>query len=197
MNESRNQLDWAAFCYLSGEMSPTEAEQFEAQLADEQEAREALGRAVELTQVVVAAESHCEELVVPASSGKSGSGKAGWGTRLAWMAIGGLASLVIAMVWTGGLAQFGFGLRNAGISSENGALATAWSATRDSLREAIEEGPLHPLSAAGGDADEDPAGELTDELVVADAPSWMTVAVEGLASEMDQDEPGSDEPLVN
>jgi hypothetical protein len=194
MNECRNELEWQAFCYLSGEMSPAEAERFEARLEGEQEAREALARAVELTQVVAAAESQCGELVTPASSGK-----AGWGSRLAWMAVGGLASLVIAMVWTGGLSRFGFGPQNAAISSENGALATAWSATRVVLQETIEVGPLHPLAAANGEAEDDQAagGELTEELVVADAPSWMTVAIEGLASEMDQDESGSDEPLVN
>ena len=191
-HECRNELDWAAFCYLSGEMSAAESEQFEARLADEQEAREALARAVELTQVVAAAESQFEELVVAPHASRTS-----WGTRISWMAVGGLAAALLAMVWTGGLSQLGFGPEKAGISSESGALATAWSATRDSLRETMEKGPLHPLSAANADADEDPASELTEELVVADAPAWMTIAIEGLAGEMDQDESGSDEPLVN
>jgi hypothetical protein len=121
-----------------------------------------------------------------------------WSTRLAWMAIGGLASLAIAMVWSGGFAKWGFEQENAGISSASDALAAAWSATRIELRESSEVGPLHPLTAAAAEADEYPASDLpADELAVADAPAWMTIAIEGLASEMmDQDEAG-DEPVVN
>jgi hypothetical protein len=199
VNESRNELDWLAFCFLSGEMSPAEAERFEARLEGEQEAREALARAVELTQVVAAVEATCEASTPSLARRVSVRSAGNWTTRLSWMAIGGLASLVIAMVWTGGLSRFSFGPQNAGISSENGALATAWSATRAVLQETVDVGPLHPLSAANGEVDDDQvaSGELTDELVVVEAPSWMTVAIEGLASEMDQDEPGSDEPLVN
>lgn len=191
VSERENQLEWIAFCYLTGELNPAEAEQFEVRLADDQAAREALARAVELTQMVAAAESGCGDLVAPAAREP-----ASWSTRLSWMAIGGLASLVIAMVWSGGLPRFGRGPEN---SRENDALASAWSATRMELGETSEVGPLHPLTSnSEGDDDQPAVGELTDELVVADAPSWMTVAVEGLASEMmDQDESGSDEPVVN
>jgi hypothetical protein len=189
-----NQLEWTAFCYAAGELGPVEAEQFEVRLADDQEAREALARAVELTQVVAAAESQVGDLVAPAAR-KSAS----WSTRLSWAAIGGLASLIIAMVWSGRLPNFPGSSENAEISSQHDALASAWSATRDELRETSEVGPLHPLTSTNSDADGDqPAvSELADELVVADAPAWMTIAIEGLASEMmDQDEAG-DEPVVN
>ena len=189
VNERENQLEWTAFCYASGELNPAESEQFELRLADDQEAREALARAVELTQVVAAAESTCGDLVAPAARKQTS-----WTTRLSWMAIGGLAALVLAMVWSGGWSQFGFGPENAGISGQNGALASAWSATFES-DETSDVGPLHPLTAALSEDDDDQPA--TDELVVADAPAWMTIAIEGLASEMmDQDESG-DEPVVN
>ena len=195
VNECRNELEWTAFCYASGELSPAEAEQFETRLADEQEAREALARAVELTQLAAAAESSCGELVAPAVSKRTS-----WTTRLSWMAIGGLASLVLAMVWSGGLSRLGFGPENSRITGENDALASAWSDTRGVLRDSTEIGPLHPLAAANSEADDDqPAvAEISaDELAVADAPTWMTIAIEGLAGEMmDQDESG-DEPVVN
>ena len=42
------EIDWQAFLYLSGEMSPAEAKTFEDQLAHDQEAREAVAAAVEL-----------------------------------------------------------------------------------------------------------------------------------------------------
>lgn len=199
VSERENQLEWTAFCYASGDLSLAETEQFEARLADDQEAREALARAVELTQVVAAAESQCGELVV-------GYKRVNWTTRLSWAAIGGLAALVLATVWSGGLSRFGVEPTNAGISSKNGALASAWSETRIELRDLAEIGPLHPLTGINSEADDDQpaenelsADELTaDELAVSDAPAWMTIAIEGLASEMmDQDESGSDEPVVN
>jgi hypothetical protein len=195
-HECHNELDWAAFCYLAGEMSPAETEQFEARLADEQPAREALARAVELTQVVAAAESTEHALVVPESN------QSNWMTRLSWMAVGGLASAALAMLWSGGHFSAAPSAESEQIAAENTELAAFWAETREQLRTASEIGPLHPRTFASADADEDstvaalagdPAG---NSFLMADAPSWMTAAVEGLASEMDQDKLG-DEPLVN
>jgi ferric-dicitrate binding protein FerR (iron transport regulator) len=45
---------WQAFLYVSGEMSPAEAEEFEAQLADDQTAREAVADAVQLLATMAA-----------------------------------------------------------------------------------------------------------------------------------------------
>jgi hypothetical protein len=202
VNECRNQLDWSAFCYLSGEMSPAEAEQFEARLADEQEVREALARAVELTQVVAAAESQCGEPVVAAQLRRTS-----WTTRISWMAVGGLAAAALAMVWSSGSLGIWPSKEDPQLAqqhneAQHNELAAFWAETRDELQSASEIGPLHPRTLINGEGD-DEAGESDlaaaggDELLAADAPSWMTVAIEGLASEMDQDEPGSDEPLVN
>ncbi|HMC10306.1 MAG TPA: hypothetical protein VKH44_03415, partial [Pirellulaceae bacterium] len=91
-----NDLDWLAFCYAAGELDSAEAEQFEARLADDQSAREALARAVEFTQTVAAAESQYGDFVVLAAHAQSE-----WNKRLSWMAIGGLASLLLALLWSG------------------------------------------------------------------------------------------------
>lgn len=195
-HECQNQLDWTAFCYLSGEMSPVEAEQFEARLADEQPAREALARAVELTQVVAAAESQCGELApsLTLRVGVADRRRTSWSTRLAWMAIGGLASVVIAMLWSGMNVEpvAENGLESAG----NGALASAWSQTRIQLTGASDIGPLHPISIALNDSDDEFTADADDDLLlVADAPSWMTAAVAGLAGEMEEDLPASNETV--
>src|SRR5437773_11933032 len=91
-----NELDWLAFCYAAGELDAAEAEAFEARLADEQPAREALACAVELTQTIAAAEAQSGDFVVPALRVTSD-----WNSRLSWMAIGGLASLLLALLWSG------------------------------------------------------------------------------------------------
>src|SRR5437763_10961919 len=94
--DHRNDLDWLAFCYAAGELGSAEAELFEARLADDQAAREALARAVELTQTVAAAETQCGDQVLPA-----GRTNLDWNRRLSWMAVGGLAALLLAMLWSG------------------------------------------------------------------------------------------------
>src|SRR5262245_35404420 len=94
--ECTNELDWQAFCYAAGELNAAEAEQFERRLAEDQGAREALARAVEMTQVVAAAEAQCGDLVTPAATAKRD-----WSSRLSWMAIGSVAALLLAVLWSG------------------------------------------------------------------------------------------------
>ncbi len=48
----RDELDWLAFRYISNEMTATEADAFEQRLANDQLAREAVARAVDLVQAV-------------------------------------------------------------------------------------------------------------------------------------------------
>ena len=52
--EHDSDIFWQAFRYVAGEMSPAEAESFEHCLDQDQEAREAVARAVELTGAVAA-----------------------------------------------------------------------------------------------------------------------------------------------
>src|SRR5437016_14511109 len=109
--DHNNDLDWLAFCCAAGELDADQTEQFEARLADDQAAREALARAVELTQIVAAAESQCGDFVVPGAHSFVVPGahsfvvpgahstvvvanrtNSDWNRRLSWMAVGGLAS---------------------------------------------------------------------------------------------------------
>jgi anti-sigma factor RsiW len=179
-NECPNELDWSAFCYAAGELSPAEAEQFESRLADEQSAREALARAVELTQTVAAAESQADKfqddrLVVPARRAV-----AEWSTRLSWMAMGGLASVAIALVWAGVV-----GHSSSGPSEKQLALANAWTQTRAEIAQAKEDGLWLPPTWMFGEADEDllAMNDAGDESALSETPSWMTAAVFGLAGE--------------
>ena len=53
-SDAQNELQWLAFRYVAGELSGDEAAQFEDRLDHDQQAREAVAGAVELTQAVVA-----------------------------------------------------------------------------------------------------------------------------------------------
>jgi hypothetical protein len=174
-SECPNQLEWSAFMYAAGELPAAEAEQFEARLADDQAAREALARAVALTQTVVAAESQAESFVVPAQRQA-----ASWGTRLAWMAIGGLASIVIALVWSGALQNSA-----SGPSDKQIALATAWTQARAGIAQAKEDGLWLPAtwtpseSWSLSDADEEllAVNDASVDSLPGETPSWLTAAV--------------------
>jgi len=160
-----NELDWLAFCYAADELEATEAQAFEAQLAEEQPAREALARAVELAQTVAAAEAQCGEFVVPASRTKND-----WNSRISWMAIGGLASVLLALLWSGVVGPTWRTAQRSFHAQSQQNLASAWYQTRLEIREA---GLWTP--AGSSDDDELPA-DVKDEMAD-DMPSWMTAAV--------------------
>ena len=168
INES--DLDWLAFCYTAGELNAADAEQFEASLGDDQLAREALARAVELTQTVAAAESQID-LVMPARRTESD-----WTRRVSWMAIGGLASLLVALLWSG---LVGPTWHSRGGSRSQ--LAMAWNQTRSDFAEVRDAA----LWSSDGDFDENVIDLAADD--VPQAPSWMTAAVFNVSMENSAD----------
>jgi hypothetical protein len=161
-NDINNDLDWLAFCYAAGELDAADAEQFEARLADDQAAREALARAVELTQTVAAAESQCGDFVTLAKHTQSD-----WNRRISWMAVGGLASLLLALLWSGVVGPTWHKIGNASRSQ----LAMAWNQTRSEFPEIRDAA----LWSSPNDMDDDTADVAIDDMP--DAPSWMMAAV--------------------
>lgn len=181
LRNDENELDWLAFCYVAGELSGGEAEQFEAHLADDQAAREALARAVELSQAVAAVEAQSEYLVTPRARIKSD-----WNTRLSWMAIGGVASLLIALLWSGVVGPTWRRL-DAGNRQQ---LALAWNITRSEMADVKEAGLWLPPMM--GEMEDDSVGETAIDDVAIDEPSWLTAAVFARTSD---DSNGPAEPL--
>jgi hypothetical protein len=192
--ERQSELDWLAFCYAAGELSSAETEQFEVRLADDQAAREALARAVELTQIVAAAEAQSGEFITPAV--RSGNE---WNTRLSWMAIGGLASLLVALLWSGVVGPTWTAAQRRFSAASQHELALAWNMTRTEIANVREAGLWLPGPAAN-EADDEPGNDLRiDEMGVDESPSWMTAAVFGQATD-DSDQPNqpfSNERLEN
>src|SRR5262245_23003361 len=133
IDNSHNDLDWLAFSYAAGELDPAQAEQFEFRLADDQAAREALARAVELCQVVTAAEIQSVNYVTPAAKTH-----ANWNHRLSWMAVGGLASLLLALLWTGVVGPTWHTAQLHSFSKQN--LAFAWTQTKHEIANVREAG---------------------------------------------------------
>jgi len=168
--DHNHDLDWLAFCYAAGELDAADAERFEARLADDQAAREALARAVELTQTVAAAETQCGDLVTPAARTNLD-----WNRRLSWMAVGGLASVLVALLWSGFIGPTWHTAQHRFTANSRYQLAMAWTETRNEFADVREAALWLPPA---NDVNEDASwGFMSDDEVVADAPSWMTAAV--------------------
>lgn len=191
MTNNQQELDWLAFSYAAGELEISDREQFEARLAADQGAREALARAVELCQTVSAVEAQCGEHVTVAAHAQIA-----WNQRLSWMAVGGLASLLIAVLWTGvvGPAWQSANRHFRSFSQQN--LASAWTETRTEIANVREAGYWPSLSTT--EADDDVSGiSALDENLLEDAPSWMTAAVFSLPMNNSATDPAPNHRLEN
>jgi hypothetical protein len=169
--EYGNELDWLAFCYAAGEMTPAEADVFEQRLADDQAAREALARAVELTEVVATAET-LEPVLAAVLQHSS------WTRRLSWMALGAAASLLVALLWSGA------GWWPAGAQSpsrDQTELAWIWTQMGQELA-ASESDLWYPKHLAASDTAE-LAESGSDDAQQIGAPDWLTAAVESYATD--------------
>jgi hypothetical protein len=100
-----DELDWLAFRYVAGEMSGEEAATFEFRLADDQYAREAVSRAVGLTQRLADAKSPGRDNWptggIAAAVNQTKMPFRGQVARaIGWMAVGAAAaSLAFCLVW--------------------------------------------------------------------------------------------------
>jgi hypothetical protein len=164
-------------------MSEAEVAAFELRLADDQAARESLARAVELTQVVATAES-LEPVVALRSPSSS------WTKRLAWMAIGSAASLLVALLWSNAGSWFS---GKSIAAADQLLLAKAWSQMRQELADSDSDlwypkhlaagEPAAGETAASDDQLESPSDPGDLDPLNSVAPSWMTAAVESYPNE--------------
>jgi hypothetical protein len=183
--EVSGNLDWTAFCYAAGELSADEAAAFENLLGEDQVAREALARAVELTQAVASAETLRPAIVVK-------SRRSVWARRVTWMAIGSAASLLVALLWTGSgagnrLAAWRNGQpKSPAVTQE---LAAAWMAAQEEL----SASPVEPTAFAESESSTE-SGDMGDMSDLPETPTWMAIAVASLAG---QPVGSSDAPFDN
>ncbi len=91
-SSSENSIEWQAFLYITDELSGDEAEKFEERLADDQAAREAVARVVEIEQAVVQAAGVKMPPVLPAEPRQR---RIGWQSAVVGVV---LAGLFLAMI---------------------------------------------------------------------------------------------------
>jgi len=199
--QDETELFWQAFRYVGEEMTPSEAADFEVQLASEQAAREAVARVVELSQLVLAAapeQSPAAEFVSPALRSRA------WMQPVGWIAVGVAACLAVVMAYQSFVPAPGSAQMASAAPGSTSDLALAWAVARAADLPGPEDAGATP--AAGGDATDQSANDAVSNDVVADvavpdvavqtraasepsadpmeeftepvAPGWLLVAVE-------------------
>lgn len=148
----QSDLAWTAFRYISNEMPADEAAAFELRLAVDQEAREEVARAVELTQTMAGLPQVIPqpETVRP------------WRQRLSWMTAG--AAVCLAVMLGGEFVRSAMVGRST--SSVDGSQIAAMSFGAD----------MEETDADANDADPNANNVANNEVSV---PSWLLAAVTG------------------
>lgn len=167
--------DWLAFRYISGELSPAETADFEQLLADDQPARDAVVRAVQLSEVIAAAQSPAESPSEPPSIGLLPAFQNRWKQHLAWFSSGVAACILVA-----------FALSSVGPSPS--ARSTSHELVGHDLADAW-------LERATRGSDTQPESSVSDsdaDFATSDAPSWMVEAVRSLQSDGTPEEDDAD-----
>jgi ferric-dicitrate binding protein FerR (iron transport regulator) len=157
-----NDLDWLAFLYVSGEMPAEQLASFEARLADDQAARQAVASAVELVQALAAAESQDDRQLVTLPQRL-----AAWSRRIKWMSVGAAAALVLVLAW---LKFDSLTSWFAAPKPDHRELAEVWSQTRQTVQDIV---------VSPGERNETESELDLDQPAVSPLPSWIAAAVLG------------------
>jgi hypothetical protein len=158
--------DWLAFRYIAGELNSEESAAFEAELETSQVAREAVARAVDLSQAIALAETQEVQRVV---CGTGSTSRKSWIYGIGWGAAGVVAASVAGAVW--------WNLQGQQAGESN--LAEAWSNVREAESASLPEKLAEPRS-------------IVDVAEPEIAPSWMTAGVISLGGGKVQDDTDGD-----
>lgn len=160
--------EWLAFRYIAGELDDEQVAAFESELETSQVAREAVARAVELSQAIALAQSHEVEPLEVCSRGSGG--RQSFASAIGWLGAAAVAASVAAMVW--------WNTRDVPGTPSGPQIADAaavWSG--------INQAEILP---------EDVAREQSPQFEAALAPSWMTAGVISLSGGKIDDDTDAD-----
>lgn len=153
-NLSAADRDLLAFRYIADELSGEEAAALEAALETCQSAREAVARAVELSQAIALSEIQQVELVT--SAGRNSGRRKTWAYGLGLVGAGAAAASVAGLVWWSSQSP----------KTDTPELAENWARSRT-----VEPLPVVP------EVSSPEFSRLMDSADEASAPSWMMAGV--------------------
>ena len=151
--EANRDLFWQAYCYVADELSENERSQFEVRLDEDQHAREAVAKVVELSATVRS---------LPQSTLQAPPRGAALWQRARWMSLGVAASVLVMLSW-----QWSHSTGDPEIaqaeSTPDPKVALAWSPAEQ------DETPEEDTAALTS-SDMELAGDFS-------TPSWMTAVL--------------------
>jgi hypothetical protein len=172
-------LDWLAFRYVAAELSPGESREFERRLEQDQQAREAVGRIVEVTCAVRSLDWDAAPRVAPVRRLRP------WYHRRAVQLAAGLAlGVAFALLIWGPPRGEPAGQQHGSLAGAvpPAELALVWSHARTELTEQPDDDRAGWQWPAPANREPD-ALMPTDDEAVLDAPEWMVSAVVAMESE--------------
>jgi hypothetical protein len=188
MNDpSQAKLEWRAFQYVTQALSEAEREEFEREMLESQDGREAVARAVELA---LAAEFACRTSVEMAAA-RTRISPSRNSRRWVWSAVA--ASLMFFIGWQASVWFLGGDLNRSGgpdvaesetestdvMSMAGRDLALAWVQTRRTFTLAELDREFAALTGAEADGSVE-SNDAPVAMADVEAPSWMLAAVAGM-----------------
>jgi hypothetical protein len=167
--QSAADREWLAFRYIAGELTGEELASFEAELETSQIAREAVARAVDLSQAIAIAEFQQVELVEVAPKTTS---RKSWIYGMGLIGAGAVAASVAGAVWW----------NTQGPKGGKPELADIWVSVK----------ATEPIPPAVEKLSE--PGSMVDVAHADAAPSWMTAGVISLSGGKVEDGDGDGKP---
>ena len=204
-------LDWLAFCYIADELSPDDAAAFENQLADDQAAREAVARAVDLTRALAKVGAGDRSRATPASMVLGAWRRRRSAGRLARAVIAAAACLMVVLAYQHyrGIAPVATSPQETADSERIGSsersarqLAVLWSQTREELAAMQLDDWVVDLHDNLDQSDEllplPQDAEPDDDAYAANVPpSWMLAAVRAIDRGPGGEDDGNSIPREN
>lgn len=199
-------LDWLAACYVWREMDAQQQAAFEQRLAEDTAACEAVARAIELSDSVVAAcvpvvaphqASHASTTMREAAAGHPARFRRQktWSQRIIWMSVGAAACLAVVTAGQSWLARHGgapisqevgpadeagqFAILPAETPSsddESSSLALAWTESQGASGDLWPEGYSSPVASTSNDLTTRIEVDSPMDVELA-APDWLVAAV--------------------
>ena len=202
MNQPDDELLWLAYRFSAGELSAEETQEFEARLAVDQRAREALAEAVGLSETVFALEHADREgrrvakspaLVMATASQRNWSernwSQRDWSKWAGWIAAGVAACVALVMSWQVFRAERTEVARQTISQPEAAPISAATDEETRLLMALLAEEPVAPPAAPLAEVEAADMGEPEFELVRDDGtteesledqnatPDWLLAAV--------------------
>jgi len=203
MPSSSESLELLALRYIGGELSRSEAEAFESRMAEDQSAREAVARMVDLTAAVRSVEESGAGSENKVAAARTAAHNA-WLRPAGWLTLAAAACCAAVVAYqailSGSADQASVGKSPASAASNQDDEALLWAM----LREDPELQPLVRLDVPqqdGWEVAERDEGQGLDDSETSftsasqwEPPDWMLVGISGLKHDMNEGWDESDQP---